>query len=160
MMQFFHNVIRTLVLVLLSQIMQVPFVLADDLGRLFFTPDERRELDRLRSQKNQPKPGQEIVVDIEPEAEPEPETVVPDIGGITVNGLVYRKGGKSTAWVNNANSYEGDLTNRYIRIDANNIKPEDVEIIIPSREKKLKLRVGEIYEPDSGETIGPEYHPK
>ena len=146
--------------VFLSLSVYMPMVLADDLGRLFFTPEERMELDKMRKQSNEPKPIQDIVLDIDTKPEPEPEQAAPDIGSITVNGLVYRKGGRSTAWVNNANSYEGDLANRYIRIDTDNIKPEDVEIIIPASDRKLKLKVGEFYEPESGKTIGPEYRPE
>ena len=56
-----------------------------------------------------------MVVIEEPE---EPEEIKPEIGGITVNGLVYRKGGKSTAWINNANTFEGNLGNQYIQVNA------------------------------------------
>jgi hypothetical protein len=57
--------------------------LADDLGRLFFTPQERQELDRRRASN---------VVD-RGEA-PAVESLV------TVNGQVTRSGGKTTTWIN------------------------------------------------------------
>jgi hypothetical protein len=56
--------------------------LADDLGRLFFTPQERQELDRRRANN---------IVDREA---PAAESLV------TVNGQVTRSGGKTTTWVN------------------------------------------------------------
>jgi len=57
--------------------------LADDLGRLFFTPQERQELDRRRASN---------IVD-RGEA-PAVESLV------TVNGQVTRSGGKTTTWIN------------------------------------------------------------
>ena len=56
--------------------------LADDLGRLFFTPQERQELDRRRANN---------IVDREA---PAAESLV------TVNGQVTRSGGKTTTWIN------------------------------------------------------------
>jgi len=56
--------------------------LADDLGRLFFTPQERQELDRRRASN---------IVDREA---PAAESLV------TVNGQVTRSGGKTTTWIN------------------------------------------------------------
>lgn len=117
---------------------------ADDLGRLFFTPSQRQILDKLRYQPAKQKLP-EVVIDQEP-AEPE---LKPVIGGIYVNGLVYRKNGKSTAWVNQANTSQGDLGHRYLEIDADAISPDEVEILIPSANKSVKLKVGELYEPES-----------
>jgi hypothetical protein len=56
--------------------------LADDLGRLFFTPGERQELDRRRASNV-----------VETEA-PVVESLV------TVNGQVTRSSGKTTTWIN------------------------------------------------------------
>jgi hypothetical protein len=58
---------------------------ADDLGRLFFTPQERQDLDRRRAagaaaeQRADESPAQSLV---------------------TLNGQVTRSGGKTTTWVN------------------------------------------------------------
>lgn len=56
-------------------------VAAAELGRLFLTPQQRAELDKRRAVNAA-----------------EAETVVEST--LTVNGLVIREGGKSTAWVN------------------------------------------------------------
>jgi hypothetical protein len=56
--------------------------LADELGRLFFTPQERQELDRRRASN---------VADTEA---PVVESLV------TVNGQVTRSSGKTTTWIN------------------------------------------------------------
>jgi hypothetical protein len=125
----------------------------DTFGRLFFSPDQRSTLEELRHAKP-------VVVEI-PEiifSEPVIEEKKPDIGNIEINGLVYRKNGKSTAWINKTNSYEGNLANEYIQIDAENIKPEDVEIVMPVNDSKINLRAGDSYNPESGEINKLNYH--
>jgi len=126
---------------------------ADDLGRLFTTPQQRQTLEKLRSQK----PVEEIKIPEFTFAEPVVEEQKPVIGGITVNGLVYRKSGKSTAWINSANTYEGNFGNQYIQIDAHNINPDDVEILIPINETKVKLKTGQTYDPEADQIISPGY---
>jgi len=64
-----------------SVALPVPAV-ADELGRLFFTPQERRELDRRRASNV---------------AEREAPTVE---SLVTVNGQVTRSSGKTTTWIN------------------------------------------------------------
>lgn len=122
---------------------------SDSLGRLFLTPDQRSALEKLRYQKPVVVKIPEIITE-EP-AVSETETGKPEIGNIEVNGIVYRKNGKSTAWVNRVSSYEGDLSNEYIQIDADNIKPDDVEIVIPVNDTKVNLKAGESFNPEAGE---------
>lgn len=143
--------VRNLVLLAL---LTTPYAYADDLGRLFTTPDERATLEKLRHQKPVEEKAPEIVFE-----EPEPEATEdkPAIGGITVNGLVYRKGGKSTAWINSANTFEGNFGNEYIQIDARDIKPDDVEIVIPVNEKTIKLKTGETYDPEADQIFSSGY---
>ena len=125
----------------------------DDLGRLFTTPEQRAAMEQLRHQK----PVETITVPEIAFEEPVVEEEKPVIGGITVNGLVYRKGGKSTAWINSANTFEGNFGNEYIQIDAESIKPEDVEIVIPVNEKTVKLRAGDTYDPETDQTFSSGY---
>ena len=63
------------------------------LGRLFFTPDQRAQLDTLRTKK---------VVASQAKEEPPPEVV-------TYNGIIRRSDGKTTVWVNNQALSEADL---------------------------------------------------
>ena len=125
----------------------------DDLGRLFTTPEQRAAMEKLRYQK----PAEIITVPEITFEEPVVEEEKPVIGGITVNGLVYRKGGKSTAWINSANTYEGNFGNEYIQIDAQSIKPEDIEIVIPVNEKKINLKTGQTYDPETEEISSFDY---
>jgi len=118
---------------------------AEELGRLFTTVGERQMLDGLRKAK--PKKIEVVeVIEIVPEevVEEEPKPV---IGGITVNGLVYRKGRKSTAWINNENTYEGHLSHQYIHIDPENINPDGIQVEIPENVTDISLKVGETYDP-------------
>ena len=59
----------------------VPHAAADELGRLFFTPQQRQDLDHRRERNIQEK---EVVVE----------------SSVTVNGKVTRSSGKTTTWVN------------------------------------------------------------
>ncbi len=120
---------------------------SDNFGRLFTTPEERRKLEILRHAKPQ------AVVEEVPEVFIE-ETVgaieQPDIEGITLNGIVYRKGGKSTVWLNGTNSYEGSLASEYFRINAGNINSEKVSVTVPEAGLEFDLKVGQTYEPNDG----------
>jgi len=130
---------------LLSQVCFIQNLYADDLGRLFLTEADRKMLDELRYAK--PVEQEETIeIVIEEIIEEEPEENVPKLGGITVNGLVYRKGGKSTAWINNTNTFEGNLGNQYIQINADDIDPESVQIQMPESVTDITLKVGETYD--------------
>lgn len=60
---------------------------ADELGRLFYTPQQRQDLDRRRASNVQEK---EAVVE----------------SSVTVNGHVTRSSGKTTTWVNGVPQYD------------------------------------------------------
>jgi len=61
---------------------------ADELGRLFYTPQQRQDLDRRRASNVQEK-----------------EAVVIE-SSVTVNGQVARSSGKTTTWVNGVPQYD------------------------------------------------------
>lgn len=63
---------------------------AVELGRLFFTPRERQELDRRRLSK---------------EVESAPTPLV-EQSSITLNGHVSRSSGKTTTWINGVPQYD------------------------------------------------------
>lgn len=128
-------------------IFSIHTVYAEELGRLFTTPKERSILEKLRHQK----PIEIKKPDLLVEKKPEIAEQKTDIGDITVNGLVYRSDGKNTAWINNNNTFEGDLGNQYIQIDAKNIDPDRVIIEIPLNNSRVELKTGETYDPGKGE---------
>ena len=75
-------------LALIAGLAVMPAASAADLGKLFFTPQQRADLDRRR---------QTNAVEAAPVVE----------SSSTVNGLVTRSGGKSTLWVNGVPQDDG-----------------------------------------------------
>lgn len=119
-------------------------------GRLFSTPAERAQLDHLRQISKQPTPEQEL--EQEQTAEPgdwslpvEPAMPV----SVSVQGYVKRSDGKKgTVWVNEQplqeNSETGDL-----RVGKLPRSGNQVEIDLPANGKRLKLKAGQIYLPET-----------
>jgi len=132
----------------------IPYAQAasDGFGRLFTTPVERKKLQVLRYSKPEIK-AEELVRIIVEEIEDVEEMERPDIEGITLNGLVYRKGSKSTVWINGSNSYEGSLSSEYFRINAGDISSEKVSVTVPVVDLKIDLKVGQTYEPNDGSLL-------
>lgn len=126
---------------------------ADSLGRLFTTQDERIALDKARNAKPKPeKPKVVEIVEFEDVLEPEVEDV--NIGhAITLRGIVQRSDGKNAAWLNEGNTFEGDLESQYIKIDNNEITQDHVEITMPDNKTKIKLKVGDNYDPQNDEGL-------
>ncbi len=119
---------------------------SDGFGRLFTTPEERRNLQILRYSAPEIEEVIEIIVEVDEVAEDKTEPR--DIDGITLNGIVYRKGGKSTAWLNGSNSYEGSLTSEYFRINTSDINGKTVSVTVPEASLEFDLKVGQTYEPN------------
>ena len=118
----------------------------DGFGRLFTTPEERRYLQELRYSGPEIEEVIEIIVDVDEVAEEKTEPR--NLEGITLNGIVYRKDGKSTAWLNGSNSYEGSLTSEYFRINTDNINSKKVSVTVPEVGLEFDLKVGQTYEPN------------
>ncbi len=144
--------ISGILLILSFALSGIPYTQAasDDFGRLFTTPEERRKLQTLRNAKPQVKVEVVPEVFIDDIDENVGEIEQPDIEGITLNGLVYRKGGKSTVWLNGTNSYEGNLASEYFRINAGDINSEKVSVTVPEADLEFDLKVGQTYEPNDG----------
>lgn len=86
---------------------------AEELGRLFFTPEERAQLDynyvrQARTDDN--------------------------AGAIELNGIVQMHGGKRTAWINGVPQAVGPSDEK---------APESVPIALPGKNKSVKLKVGQ-----------------
>ena len=125
------------------------FVSADSLGRLYTSTTERMALDRVRNEK--PKPEKFEVVDIEniiePLVEEEEEIIIRD--AIVLKGIVHRSDGKNAAWINDSNTYEGDLESLYIQIKTEEIESDQVQLTMPDNKTKIKIKVGDYYDPQS-----------
>ena len=108
---------------------------AQELGRLFFTPEQRAALDARRKARVPDKPA----------ATPQAESPI-----TRVNGAVQRSGGKSTVWVNGEAIPEG--------APASGAQPAPSakgpgRVSLPSGEgaQRYDLRVGESLDRGSGE---------
>jgi hypothetical protein len=105
---------------------------AQELGRLFFTPDQRAALDARRKARVPDKPA----------AVPVTESPV-----TRVDGAVRRQGGKSTVWVNGEAIGENAQGPR--------VAPQGSRVTVPvpvgEGERRFDLRVGETLDRGSGE---------
>lgn len=104
------------------------------IGRIFFTPEQRAQLDVLRTQK---------AVATQTRDEPVPENV-------TYNGIVRRSDGKATVWINNE-----ALTDAELRVKQSIIGRVDRsgQILLQTQATgaaRLQLKVGQTAELFSG----------
>jgi hypothetical protein len=112
-----------------------PNVQAQELGRLFFTPEQRSALDARRKARVPDKPA----------AVPQAEQPI-----TRIDGAVRRSGGRSTVWVNS------EAIPETAQPDAARIAPREpgaARVTIPSGEdsRRYDLRVGESLNRGSGE---------
>lgn len=110
----------------------------DALGRLFFTPAQRAQLDRERAAA--------ATLASRPAAQQaQPKAPPPKI--MTLNGVVRRNDGQTTVWVNNRPIHErfGDA-----EISAGSIGREGVGITLPTSGRQVRLKVGQTVDATSG----------
>ena len=99
---------------------------AGSLGRLFFTPEQRAQFERERTTVATRKATS---VTHNATDEDEPSTSV-----LTVNGIVQRKGGGRTAWVNGKAQNAGSS-------DEHN--PDSLPVSVPGHSHPVKVKVGQ-----------------
>ena len=97
---------------------------ADELGRLFFTPQQRQDLDRRRATNRAEEEAPQIKE-----------------GPLTLDGHVQRSSGRTTTWINGAPLYDESRPSR----DA-----AQVTVVPNVGEPGVSLKVGETYERSSG----------
>ncbi|MGJ8619842.1 MAG: hypothetical protein ACSHWN_05875 [Methylophilaceae bacterium] len=127
----------------LQFILAQPVLAAKPLGRLFSTPDEREQLDRLRElQKNQP--VETIVEATFIESKP---IALPD--NINVQGYVKRSDGKDgTVWVN-GEALQENSGNQDVQVGNFPNNSNAIPIRIPANGKRLSLKAGQVYDPEN-----------
>jgi hypothetical protein len=155
-MKTFTLIIGLLLGSLAGGLTQVQAAQNDNLGRLFSRPDERKNLDYLR--QNQPlktvTPAENLqseeALDAVPLALPDP---------ITLQGYVKRSDGtKSTLWINNQ-AVQEDSTVDNVQIGKLNQQersnlddsPDGLEVKIPANGKRIRLKAGQVYEPETNQ---------
>lgn len=99
----------------------------ETLGRLFFTPEQRIQLEQLKSK---PKGETEVIIS----------------DRILVNGIIQRNGGSRVVWINgvpqSSKGENGILVER-------DVTPDSVPIKIPGTDNTVRLKVGQSIELDS-----------
>jgi len=115
---------------------------AEPLGRLFYTPAQRVQLDVARSQKSRAATS----------AEPEEPPPLPEV--VTYDGLVRRSDGRTTVWINNRAINDGKapggvpVTSR--------LRPDgSVSLGIAQSDHSVNLKVGQSVEIVSGTIAEP-----
>lgn len=152
----YHNILTAkrrifmtgLVTVMLVGVLQ-PAYPDDEFGRFFTTPRQRERLDELRSASSG------IVVNInedELQLDEDVQKTEQKHDELTLRGVVYRSDGKNTAWINDSNSYEGDVASEVTRVNEHEISPGGVEMELPGDKKKIRLKVGEAYDSSASKT--------
>ena len=99
-------------------------VAAEELGRLFFTPQQRQDLDRRRATNRAEEEAPQIKE-----------------GPLTLEGHVQRSSGRTTTWINGAPQYDSHAGR----------DPARVTVVPNLGEPGVSLKVGQIYERMSGE---------
>jgi len=112
---------------------------AQELGRLFTTPEERDMLEALRRQP--PKPQAEATPVVPPVVKPAP--VPPNV---TMNGLVRRSRGRGMVWVNGVTSLEGDLDAQGIAVDVGALRGTTLPVRIGNAPSAVGLKPGQTYD--------------
>lgn len=112
-----------LLLALMAPCLAAPAA-AQELGRLFFTPQQRQDLDRRRATNRA-------------------EEEAPQIreGPLTVEGHVQRSSGKTTTWINGVPQDDTPASR----------DPSQVMVVPNQGEASVNLKIGQIYERTTGE---------
>lgn len=115
---------RPIVLVaLLAAVVRAPLAgAAEDLGRLFFTPQQRQDLDRRRAANIQ-------------------EALVVQESTLTLQGQVSRSSGKTTTWINRVPQHDSHRSP----------DPAQVSIPTGEGQPQVKLKVGQTHDNVRGE---------
>lgn len=86
---------------------------AEELGRLFFTPEQRAQFEYLQQQGGQA-----------PGSSP----------SLTVNGIVQKRGGGRTIWINGVPRPAGKSDER---------SPEGLAVTVPGQSQPVRVKVGQ-----------------
>ncbi|MDB5903016.1 MAG: hypothetical protein JWM26_1894 [Betaproteobacteria bacterium] len=112
---------------------------AQPIGRLFFTPAERAQLDNARAQKRVPQPA----------AAAQPVDTRPETQVVTYNGIVRRSDGKSILWLNNKPADEKEALSG-LAITGRVKADGGVTLQVPGSGSSVDLKVGQRAELQTG----------
>jgi hypothetical protein len=125
--------VRLLLAVLILCFMKIDAAVAQELGRLFFTPDQRAALDARRKARVPDKPAAAVVAS--------PVT--------KLDGFVKRSDGRSTVWVNGESLTENSP--EAPRIGTSRSDPNRVSVPLGEGGRRATLKPGEVLDRGTGE---------
>ena len=132
-------------MILLIFFYQSSALAADNLGRLFLTPDQRAQLETVRAQRDRRLPVMADTTEIAPAPVPQG----PDV--VTYNGIVRRSDGKSTVWINGKPVNERNRVNNASEVNVLGVRRDGaVSVAIPQAGRTGSLKVGQSLEVTSG----------
>lgn len=142
------EILSAAVICLLLMLLMPSTTMAAELGRLFTTTETRAQLDQLRNREPE-KMSAPVEIILQPES-PEPQEIILD--PVSLRGTVQRNDGKNTVWVNDGNTYRGDLSLQDLDISSSTTDGH-ILIRMPDQETEVRLRVGETFDPYDQQTI-------
>lgn len=116
-----------------------PFARAEELGRLFLTPEQRSALDARRKARL-------------PDT---PQAVIVESAATTrIDGYVKRGNGRSTIWVN-GHAQDGGAQQEGLRVLPRRTDPSRVTVEIDDGERSIDLKIGQSLDRATGEVRDP-----
>ncbi|MBI5659923.1 MAG: hypothetical protein HZC43_10365 [Nitrosomonadales bacterium] len=110
-----------------------PPALADSLGRLFFTPEQRAEFEQKRARN-----ASGVASSVAPKegsiTEPAEKEEAPPPSVLTVNGIVQKRGGVRTIWINGIPQNAGSSDEH---------APESLAVAVPGKAQPVRVKVGQ-----------------
>ncbi len=126
---------------------------AESLGRLFTTPLERSNLEKLRQSQR----GQLLEQASQPEAAdnmPAPVPLPPS--DLSVQGYVKRSdGGKGTVWINHQPLQEGSNNGQ---VQVGTVNQQGVPLTVHENGQHVRLKAGQVFNPETGQIIERNVH--
>ena len=118
---------------------------AAELGRLFLTPAERAELDRLRHVTSVP--TMPTAPPTSTSASEPAESTLPSTA-VTVNGYIARSAGAPTMWINGADASASKLSE--LGIDGHGVRLDAARVRVPLNASgaNVALKPGQSFDPD------------
>ena len=124
-----------------------PSFAAEPLGRLFYTPAQRAQMDAARSQKSRPPVA----------SEQEQAASMPEV--VTFDGVVRRSDGRTTVWINNRAINDGKAVGGVPL--ASRLRPDgSVNLGIAQSDRSVDLKVGQSVDIVSGTIAEPYNRPR
>jgi hypothetical protein len=111
----------------------------DALGRLFFTPAQRAQIDEARRRPAAPEPVREAVV---APAQPQPQS-------LSVDGIVRRNDGQATVWVNRKPTAAPEQAGA-VRIGPVRDASDGADLRLPDGGRRVRIKVGQEVDVQSG----------